>query len=187
MVLYGERSKLLIHRSSLDLNNRTNWFFLMNKIIKLNKSHIGQLADIDYECEHPVDIQRNLSKSEMKKYIIKRFNKKRELFFGYKETNKLVGYITLIPYFPGYKHCEVYWLAVKKKFQKRGIGKELMKFIEKYAKKNRFRKVCLYTGEEMKEAQKFYEKIGYKFVNKFPEYYGYRSGNTTAILYAKKI
>jgi ribosomal protein S18 acetylase RimI-like enzyme len=33
----------------------------------------------------------------------------------------------------------------------------------------------------------FYEKIGYKIVNEFQGYYGYVTGNTTAVLYAKYI
>jgi len=123
----------------------------------------------------------------MKRKIKNRFDEGHELFFGYRQDNELVGYVTLKPFFPGYKHCEIYWLAVKKKCQGQGIGTKLMRFIEKYAKKNGFRKVCLYTGQNMKLTKKFYEKIGYKLVNKFPRYYGYPTGNTTAILYAKEI
>ncbi len=62
-----------------------------------------------------------------------------------------------------------------------------MKFIEDYSKKEGFRKVCLYTGKNMKKTRKFYEKIGYKLINEFPGYYGYPTGNTTAVLYCKKI
>ena len=123
----------------------------------------------------------------MKRGIKNRFDEGHELLFGYRQDNELVGYVTLKPFFPGYKHCEIYWLAVKKKCQEQGIGTKLMRFIEKYAKKNGFRKVCLYTGQNMKLTKKFYEKIGYKLVNKFPRYYGYPTGNTTAILYAKEI
>ncbi|MFP4111764.1 MAG: GNAT family N-acetyltransferase [Candidatus Woesearchaeota archaeon] len=159
----------------------------MDKIIKVNRRHLEKLADIDYECEHPVDVQRNLSHSDMKKYILKRFDEKKESFFAYKHNDELVGYITMIPFFPGYKHCEVYWLAVKKKYQKQGIGKKLMEFVERHAKDNGFRKVCLYTGKDMDGARKFYEKIGYKFINEFPGYYGFESGNTTSVLYAKEL
>ena len=159
----------------------------MHKIIKLNRRHIEQITQVDFESDHPVDVQRNLQRSAMKKYILKRFGKGHEIFFGLKINKEIVGYITLIPFFPGHKHCEVYWLAVKKKNQKQGVGKKLMRFIEKYAKKNGFRKVCLYTGKNMKNARSFYEKIGYKFVNEFPGYYGFSSGNTTAVLYAKSL
>ena len=62
-----------------------------------------------------------------------------------------------------------------------------MNFIEEYAKKNDFRKVFLYTGKNMKLTRKFYEKLGYKMINEFPGYYGYPTGNTTAVLYAKPL
>ncbi len=156
----------------------------MNKIIKLNRRHTGLLAAIDFESEHQGDRKRYVNRSEMKKEIQARFNKGHEIFFGYKLGNELVGYVTLKPFFPGHKHCEVYWLAVKKKCQNQGIGIKLMKFIEKYAQKNGFRKVCLYTGQNMKLTRKFYEKIGYRPINEFPEYYGYTAGNTTAVIYA---
>jgi len=156
----------------------------MDKIIKLDRRHIEQLAIIDFESEHQNSF-KHVNKKEMKKGIQNRFNKSHEIFFGYKRNNELIGYITLKPFFPGYKHCEVYWLAVKKKYQGQGIGSKLMRFIEKYAKKNGFRKVCLYTGQNMKLTRKFYEKLGYKFVNEFKGYYGYPSGNTTAVLYVK--
>lgn len=97
-------------------------------------------------------------------------NKKEEIFFGYKLNNELVGYVTLKPFFPGHKHCELYWLAVKKKYQEQGIGTKLVKFIENYAKKKKFRKIFIYTGKPMKKTRKFYEKIGYEFVNEFPGY-----------------
>jgi ribosomal protein S18 acetylase RimI-like enzyme len=158
----------------------------MNKIIKLNRRHIDQLTIIDFESEHQ-NSSKLFNKNQMKKEIQNRFDKGHEVFFGYKIDNELVGYVTLKPFFPGYKHCEVYWLAVKKKYQGQGIGKKLMKFIEQYAKKKGFRKVCLYTGKDIIKTRGFYEKIGYKFINEFSGYYGFPTGNTTAVLYAKLI
>jgi len=157
----------------------------MDKIIRLNRRHIEQLAIIDFESEHQGDRERNVKMSEMRKRIQNRFDKGHEIFFGYKQNNELVGYVTLKPFFPGYKHCEVYWLAVKKKCQGKGIGTKLMKFIERYAENQGFRRIFLYTGKNMKRTRRFYEKLGYEFINEFPEYYGYSSGNTTAVLYAK--
>ena len=159
----------------------------MEKIIKLNKKHIEELGLIDYESEHQGDRERNVTKDSMKKEIIERFHKKQEVFFGYKKDNELIGYVTLKPFFPGYHHCEVYWLAVKKRFQGQGVGRKLMEFIEKYAKKKGFRKVCLYTGKDMIKTRGFYEKIGYTLINEFPGYYGFLTGNTTAVIYAKLI
>ena len=158
----------------------------MARIIKLNRKHIEQLAKIDFESEHELDKKRRIKKSICKKELIKRFNQNQEIFFGYKENGILKGYITLKPFFPGYKHCEVYWLAVSKKYQGEGIGTKLMKFMENHAKKIGFRKICLYTNKIMKRTRKFYEKLGYKLINEFTGYYGYPKNNT-AVLYAKNL
>ena len=157
------------------------------KIIKLNRKHIPQLADIDFESEHQTCTARGVKRKEMLKELKERFDKKHEIFFGYKQRDEILGYVTLKPFFPGHKHCEIYWLAVKRKCQGQGIGSKLMTFIENYAKTEGFRKMCLYTGEEMNLTQKFYKKIGYELINKFKGYYGYTEGNTTAVLYCKEL
>ena len=156
----------------------------MYKIIRLNRKHIEHLAQIDLESKH--QMESNLKLSDYKRMLIKRFDEGYELFFGLKENDILKGYVTLKPFFPGHKHCEVYWLSVKSKFQGQEIGTKLMKFIENYAKKNGFRKVCLYTNKVMMKTRGFYEKLGYRLINEFPGYYGYPKNNT-AVLYAKTL
>jgi len=150
-------------------------------IIKLNRRHLEQLVQIDYESEHQNDREHHIKQT--KKELIERF--KQEQFYGYKD-GILKGYATLKP-FSGYKHCEIYWLAVRKQYQGQGIGTKLLKFLEQKAKQQGFRKVFVYTGKNMIRTRQFYEKNGYKFVNEFPEYYGYTEGNTTAVLYGKKL
>jgi len=152
-------------------------------IIKLNRKHIDELTDIDYESEHQNDVEQGITRQQMKKYLVKRFDT--EQFYGYKD-GILKGYATLRP-FVGYKHCEIYWLAVRKKHQGQGIGTKLLKFMEKQAKKQGFRKVFVYTGKNMTRTRHFYEKNRYEFVNEFPEYYGYTTGEKTAVLYGKKL
>jgi ribosomal protein S18 acetylase RimI-like enzyme len=139
------------------------------------------------ESKHQKAKKHDTTKIGAKKEITKRFDTGHEMWFGYKESGELKGYVTLKPLFPGYKHCELYWLAVKKKYQGRGIGKKLVGFVEKLAKKMGFRKVCLYTGKNMVNTRAFYEKLDYKKINEFPGYYGFVTGNTTAVLYAKEM
>ena len=155
----------------------------MGKIISLNKRHIDQMAEIDFESEHQLD---KASLEEFKERLIKRFKQGHELFFGYKGNGILKGYVAVKPFFPGYKHCEIYWLAVRKNYQGQGIGTKLMKFAEAYARGKGFRKVCLYTNKRMKKTRRFYEKLGYKPVNELPDFYGYPR-NKTAVLYIKKV
>ncbi len=156
------------------------------KIIKLNRRHIPQLVQVNYESEHHGDKVNKISRNDMNKELIKRFQGN-ELFFGYKLNNEIAGYATLKPEFPGHKHCELYWLAVKKKYQGQGIGTVLVKFIEDYAKKKGFRAIYVYTGKTMKKTIEFYLKNKYKKINEFPEYYGYSKGNTTAVLFGKQL
>ena len=52
-------------------------------------------------------------------------------------------------------------LAIKEKFKKQNIGKELMKFVEKYAKKKKIKSILFATHKKSK-AVKFYEKMNYK-------------------------
>lgn len=152
-------------------------------IIKLNRRHIDELADIDYESEHQNDVEQGITRQEMRKELVKRFDT--EQFYGYKD-GELKGYVTLKP-FSGYKHCEIYWLAVRKQYQGQGIGTKLLKFVEGKAKQLGYRKVFVYTGKNMVRTRHFYEKNGYEYVNEFPEYYGYSTGEKTAVLYGKKL
>ena len=146
---------------------------------------IDILAEIDFQSEHPMDVQRNLTLEQNKKYLLKRFEEGKEDFFIYQDK----GYITLKNDFPGWKHCELYWLAVKKSCQRQGIGKQLVQFIEKYARELKFRKIFLYTGLVMVGAQIFYQKLGYHKINEFPDFFGF-PGTTeekTAILFGKEV
>ncbi len=153
-------------------------------IIRLNKRHLEQLATIDLESNYQMEGDFRLS--DYRRILKERFGEGHEIFFGCKEGGVLKGYATLKPFFPGYRHCELYWLAVRKRFQGRGIGTKLLRFIEDYARKGGFRKIFLYTNKAMKRARKFYESRGYRFVNEFPGYYNYKRNNT-AVLYAKKL
>lgn len=154
-------------------------------IIKLNKDYAEEMGQIDYESEHQ-NSSKMFNKKQMIMQVKERFKHGYEIFFGYKLNNELKGYITLKPFFPGYKHCEAYWLAVKKSSQGKGIGTKLMKFIENYAKNQDFRKICLYTNKNMKKTRRFYEKLGYTKINEFKGYYGYNKNNT-AVLYIKDL
>ena len=157
---------------------------LNKQIIKLNRRNLKELAQLDLESNH--EMESHMKLSDYKDLLNKRFNSGYEMFFGFKEDGVIKGYIALKPFFPGYNHCEVYWLSVRCSCQGQGIGTKLMTYIEQYAKREGFRKVCLYTNKMMTKTRKFYEKLGYKLVNEFPDYYGFKKNNT-AVLYAKNI
>ena len=69
------------------------------------------------------------------------------------------------------KSLYVHRLAVDPQFQKKGIGKKLMDYAEDFAKKNNFISVRLDTFSKNKNNMRFYERRGYKRLEKvfFPE------------------
>lgn len=158
----------------------------MGEIIKLSKKHLEQLAEIDFESGHKMNVAREVTLQGRKAELIELFASGHEISFGYKEDGILKGYVTLNPFFPGHKHCELYLLAVRKKYHGKGIGTALVAYIEDYARKQGFRKLCLYTNKTMNKTRAFYEKLGYVLINEFPGYYGYADASkNTAALYAK--
>ena len=69
------------------------------------------------------------------------------------------------------KSLYVHRLAVDPQFQNKGIGKKLMDYAEDFAKKNNFISVRLDTFSKNKNNMRFYERRGYKRLEKvfFPE------------------
>lgn len=69
------------------------------------------------------------------------------------------------------KNLFIHRLAVDPQFQKKGIGKKLMDYAENFAKKNNFISVRLDTFSKNKNNMRFYERRGYKRLEKvfFPE------------------
>jgi len=52
-------------------------------------------------------------------------------------------------------------LAVKEEFKKQGVGKNLMGFVEDYAKNKSIKRI-LFTTDKRSKAISFYKKLGYK-------------------------
>ena len=69
------------------------------------------------------------------------------------------------------KSLYLHRLAVDPQFQKKGIGKKLMDYAEDFAKKNNFISIRLDTFSKNKNNMRFYERRGYKRLEKvfFPE------------------
>lgn len=83
--------------------------------------------------------------------------------------NKIVGHITLSLYWDFWHLGNVMIIdgvIVDEAFRGKGIGKELMKFAADFAQKNGVKIIYFYTEEERKDAQSFYEKVGYKKIKK---------------------
>ena len=150
------------------------------KIRKATVKDAALIARINTLAEDPIDKIIGVNESWVRnhfKKIIK--NKEADVFIF---ENK--GVIALKKEFPGYNNCELYWLTVDKNYRRKGIAKKLVKFVESYAKKLKFRGIYLYTHPIHKTAIKFYGKLGFKKINVFPNYY---SNGDKSILFGKML
>ena len=102
--------------------------------------------------------------------------------YVYIENEKVIACISLCNkmdevYFPlnwktrNYNNLYVHRLAVHPDFQKKGVGKALMDFAEKYARKKECKSIRLDTFSVNKRNLKFYESRGYERLEKiyFPK------------------
>ena len=58
--------------------------------------------------------------------------------------------------------AEIYWIAVRSEWQRKGFGSALIKNMEQYAKERQIRKVFVETGTDNKITMHFYIENGYK-------------------------
>lgn len=56
-------------------------------------------------------------------------------------------------------------IYVDENYQKKGIGKGLIDYVERYCNENNIKKIELLTGNRNLNAQRFYEKLGYVKTN----------------------
>jgi len=64
---------------------------------------------------------------------------------------------------PGNK-LEVWSFQIKKEFQRKGFGTQIMKYLIAYAKQKKLKKICLEAYYKNQKAINFYKKIGFKEV-----------------------
>lgn len=140
-------------------------------LIDVHKSEIRNVPTLVYKRE----FQSILKKPFRETYV-------------FIEDGIIKAYITLNKDFPGYKNCEITRFFVHKKYRRKRIGKKILDYIEKRLK-SKFLHLCVYTAEtKNKGARRFYEKCGFKLVNKFPYYFRRKRENPkNAVLYCKQI
>ena len=150
------------------------------KIRKATLKDLNLIVKINRESENEVDKLTNTKDSDirMEIYYLMKNNKAEYFILGAK------GFIAIKQDFAGYKNCELYYLMVSKKFQGKGVGTKLIKFIENYAKKKNFRAIYIYTHPIHKKAIRLYKKNNYKKINEFPDYY---SNGDKSNLFSKKL
>lgn len=118
-----------------------------NGIQSISKEELG------YEC--------TVSLVEEK---IKALNKNREQVFVACKNGIVAGYVHVEKYDTLYFEtmCNVLGLAVKKEFQKNGIGKKLLLTGENWGKENGIKYMRVNSGMTRVEAHSFYKHLGYE-------------------------
>ena len=142
------------------------------KIRKAAIKDIKQIAELLHEYDvHEHKLDRKIKIEKIKDIIS--FNKKlimhpKVVFFVAEEDGKLVGTIS-----GEYRDSAVdrvgifHNIIVTEKFRRKGIGKKLLKQIEKYFKKKRCKKMHSLVRPKNKRALKFYTKLGFKIEEGF--------------------
>jgi len=129
------------------------------QIKQLNKSYLNELVNLDRLAFKPLKkkLGRHSSK-DAKKYFI--FTFKKGKMFGYFINDKLIGCVGIVVE-KKHKCAEIEHVLVNPKYQGTGIGKELMKFAEKQAKKQGIKSLKLHVRCKNKRAFALYKKCGF--------------------------
>ena len=89
------------------------------------------------------------------------FRNKKEKIFLAVENNLIVGYIAIRE---ENKEVEITLLAVLKKYQRKGIGRKLLEYVLKLARKKKFKQVILEVRKDNSRAIKLYKKFDFVVV-----------------------
>ncbi len=94
-------------------------------------------------------------------------------FACYEEDGSVIGFICYGLDEMTKGTWEIYWVAVHKTHQRKGVGEALMRYAEEEARKQRARQLVLETSSKQNYAhvRRFYEKLGYQKIAVIPDYF----------------
>ena len=122
----------------------------IKELSKLRRDSFGKIKSEKYRKDL-VDLLKSLNTPLDIKKKIKEYD-----MFCLLEKKKIIGTVSI-------NKSEIKGVFVKYNYARKGIGTKLMNFIEDYARKNKIKKVHLYSAEK---AKGFYKKLGYKLIKK---------------------
>ena len=120
--------------------------------------------EMGYECA-PALVKSKIGKLDLKReavFVAEVETSKGQEFF-HREESQLVGFIHVERYDVLYfeSMANILGLAVKKDFQKQGLGKALLLAAENWAQENGIYLMRLNSGINRTDAHGFYEHLGY--------------------------
>lgn len=129
--------------------------------IEIRKINFSDAMEIQKISQEDLGYECSLSLVDNK---INSLDSKREQVFVACKDGTVAGYIHVEKYDTLYFEtmCNVLGLAVKKDFQKMGIGKALVLAGENWAKENGINYMRVNSGISRVAAHKFYQHLGYK-------------------------
>ena len=131
------------------------------KILNFLPEHLNEIIEIEKEC-FP-------EKSQLSKdYLLFLWRKFPEGFLVAKEEEKILGYG--ICQKEG-KEGVIFSLAVKPKYQGRGIGSKILERLIETLKKEKIEKISLHARKKNEKAINFYQKFGFKIKKEVENYY----------------
>lgn len=133
----------------------------IEKWVELNVEFMKYEIEDEEFWSHTLNIEEeNLKKVFNQSFLNKEYIK---LMFIEKDDN-IIGFMNLLSIFSiwgGGKSLVLDDLFIIEKYRGLGVGKDVMKFLEKYAEKHGYKRIQFLSEFSNKKAYSFYTKLGY--------------------------
>lgn len=123
--------------------------------------------------QNPRDLKQKAESIFEKNYTNLIQGGRKAISFGAFDNEKLVGFVSAYikvlskPFPRKIKSLFINSIIVSKKYRKQGIGKKLVKMVEKYAKENECYQVESWSSLDKKEMLNLWKKLGFGFCLSF--------------------
>ncbi|PMP67704.1 MAG: ribosomal-protein-alanine N-acetyltransferase [Thermodesulfobacterium geofontis] len=128
------------------------------------------------------ELERELFLNEAWSYfqILEEFKNKFSKIWVLKREEEIIGYLIFRAINP---EIEIFRIGIKKNYQKKGVGTQIMQKLIEFAKKENISKIFLEVKVSNLPAYSFYKKLGFEEIYRRKNYYN----NEEAIVMAKEI
>ncbi|MDP6394169.1 MAG: GNAT family N-acetyltransferase [Desulfobacterales bacterium] len=119
-----------------------------------------------YSEEYGFDETFEALVAEILVQFIRKHDPKRECIWIAEQDGERVGSVMIVD--AGEQIAQLRLLLVEPRARGRGIGKQLINECIKFSRRNRYRKIKLWTQGNLLEARHLYAKAGFKMVGEYP-------------------